>query len=165
MGIFDKFKNAETMGTRQYIEEGIHVFEIRRVEQGMSKNPKSRGVEKTVVEFLIVESDSMKPGISCSLVEMETLQGYAGNVLSFVAGVLGVSIDELKADDDFENVFGAVVGSDQLFTGMLVKCIAQKVPTKKGGEYTAKSWLPVHAEDYAKYDREAPSGAPSKLAA
>ena len=124
-----------------------------------------RNLTQLIVEFSIVESDSMKAGISCSLVEMETLQGYAGNVLSFVAGVLGVSIDELKADDDFENVFGAVVGSDQLFTGMLVKCIAQKVPTKKGGEYTAKSWLPVHAEDYAKYDREAPSGAPSKLAA
>ena len=75
MGIFDKFKNAETMGTRQYIEEGIHIFEIRRVEQGMSKNPKSRGVEKTVVEFAVAESDSMKAGISCSLVEMETLQG------------------------------------------------------------------------------------------
>jgi hypothetical protein len=165
MGIFDKFKTAETMGTRQYIEEGIHVFEIRRVEQGLSKNPKSKGVEKTVVEFSIVESDAMKAGISCSLVEMETLQGYAGNVLSFVAGVLGVTVDDLKADEDFENVFGAVFGTDQLFTGMLVKCVAQKVATKKGGEYTAKSWMPVHAEDYAKYDREAPSGAPSKLAA
>jgi hypothetical protein len=164
MGIFDKFKNAETMGTRQYIEEGIHILEIRRVEQGMSKNPKSRGVEKTVVEFAVAESDSMKAGISCSLVEMETLQGYAGNVLSFVAGVLGVTVDELKADDDFENIFGAVFGTDQLFTGMLVKCVAQKVQTKKGGEYTAKSWFPVHAEDYAKYGREAPSGAPSKAA-
>lgn len=165
MGIFDKFKNAETMGTRQYIEEGIHVLEIRRIEQGMSKNPKSRGVEKTVVEFSVVESDSMKAGISTSLVEMETLQGYAGNVLSFVAGVLGVTVDELKADSDFESIFGSVFGSDQIFTGMLVRCVAQKVLTKKGGEYTAKSWSPVHAEDYAKYDREPPAGAPSKAAA
>ena len=164
MGIFDKFKNAETMGTRQYIEEGIHVFEVKRTEQGLSKNPKSRGVEKTVVEFTVVDSDTMKPGISCSLVELETLQGYAGNVLSFVAGVLGVSIEELKADVDFESVFGGVFGTDQILTGQLVRCVAQKVQTKKGTDYTAKAWAPVYAEDYHKYGREAPEGAPTKAA-
>jgi hypothetical protein len=164
MGIFDKFKNAETMGTRQYIEEGIHVFEIRRTEQGLSKNPKSRGVEKTVVEFSVVESDTMKIGISCSLVELETLQGYAGNVLSFVAGALGVSIDEFKADDDFESIFGGVFGTDQILTGQLIRCVAQKVQTKKGTDYTAKSWAPVYAEEYSKYGKQAADGAPSKAA-
>jgi hypothetical protein len=160
MGIFDKFKNAEVMGTRQYIEDGIHVLEIRRTEQGASKNPKSRGVEKTVVEFAVVESDNMKNGITCSLVEMETMQGYAGNVLSFVAGVLGITVDDLKGDDDFEQIFGGVFGTDQIFTGMLVKCVAQKVQTKKGTDYTAKSWYPVPAGEYGKYGKTAPAGAP-----
>jgi hypothetical protein len=161
MGIFDKFKNADVMGTRQYIEDGIHILEIRRTEQGASKNPKHRGVEKTVVEFSVVESDTMKAGITTSLVEMETLQGYAGNVLSFVSGVLGVAVDDLKNDDDFEQIFGGVFGTDQIFTGMLVKCVAQKVPTKKGTEYTAKSWYPVAAGDYEKYGKKAPDGAPA----
>lgn len=161
MGIFDKFKNADVMGTRQYIEDGIHIFEIRRTEQGPSKNPKHRGVEKTVVEFTVIESDTMKQGITTSLVELETLQGYAGNVLSFVAGVLGVTVDDLKADDDFEAIFGGVFGTDQIFTGMLVKCVAQKVQTKKGTDYTAKSWYPVAAGDYPKYGKTAPEGAPA----
>lgn len=170
MGAFDKFKNADVMGVRNYIKEGKHVLLIRRTEQGMSKHPKKKDVEKTVVEFKVIASEPleeggncMKVGEICSLVEMETSQGYAGNVLAFVAGVLGLPIDDMKADESFDEVFGNVFGAEQIFTNMLVFCTAQQVPTTspdaKSDVYTAKTWEAVPASDYAQFNLVAPDGA------
>ncbi len=164
MGAYDRFKTADVMGVRQYIEPGTHVLLVKRTEQGKSKNPKHKGaVEKTVVEFKVLKSDTMKEGCSCSLVEMETNQGYFGNVLAFTAGILGNTIDEMRGDADFDEVFSNAYGEAQILVGMLVKCVAQQVATTSTGakspEYTAKSWEPVDAADYEDFGLVAPPGA------
>ncbi len=163
-GAYSRFRNANVMGVRKYIEEGDHVLLIKRTDQAMSTNPKKKGLERTVVEMKIVETnnpDNMKPGNSCSLVECEPAPGYLGNILAFVAGVMGETIDEINAysEEQFEDTFDSVFGVSQVFTGQLVRVIAQKVPTTAGGEYTAKTWEPVDARDYEKYGLVAPQGA------
>lgn len=167
MGIFDKFKNADVMGVRQYIEEGNHRLLVKRVSQFMSKNPLTKNQENVTIEFKVIRTTPKEPdqkpqlkvGMTCNLVETSKSQGYEGNVLAAVAGILGLSIDEMKADDDFDDVFGSVFNEDQLLTGILVDCTAQKVKTKAGGDYTAKTWEPVRASEYAQHGLEAPAGA------
>jgi len=159
MGAYDRFRNADPMGVRQFIEAGNHRFLVKRTIQGPSANPQTKNMEKTVVEFKIVRSNTMKIGSACSLVETDAKAGYFGNVLSFVAGILGYSIDEMKSDPDFDTVFNSVFGPDQILTEMLVDCVAQQVKTTAGGDYTAKSWEPVDASEYAEDNLIAPDGA------
>ncbi len=159
MGAYDRFKDAEPMGVRKYIEPGAHRLLVRRTVQGPSTHPDRKGKEKTVVELKIVRSDTMKVGETCSLVETEGSAGYFGNVLEFTAGILGYGVDEMKKDEQFNEVFGGCWGPDQLLIDMLVDCVAQKVGTTKGGEYTAKTWTPVHASEYEKDGLVAPNGA------
>lgn len=158
-GIYSRFKDADPMGVREYIKEGKHRFLVKRTEMGPSKNPQKKNMEKTVIEFKVIRSDTAKVGTACSFVETDDKEGYAGNVLSFVAGILGYTIDELKADEDFEAVFDGVFGTDQILVGMLVDCNAQQVKTTKGGDYTAKSWEPVPASEYEADGLVAPDGA------
>lgn len=162
MGAFDRFKNADPMGVRSYILPGKHVLLVKRTDMSQSKNPQKKGQEKTVVEFKIIESDTMKVGESVSLVETEASQGYFGNVLAFTAGILGMGIDEMKRDPDFDSIFEGAYGQEQIFVGMLVRCVAQQVPTTskdaKSDVYTAKTWEPILASDYAKWSLEAPNG-------
>lgn len=158
-GAYDRFKNAEPMGVRQFIEAGNHRLLVKRTIQGPSQNPQKKNMEKTVVEFKIIRSDTMKIGSSCSLVETDDKAGYFGNVLSFVAGILGYGIDEMKADPDFDTVFTSVFGPDQILTEMLVDCVGQQVKTNAGGDYTAKTWEPVDASEYAEDSLIAPEGA------
>ena len=158
MGIWDRFKTANVMGVRNYIKEGHHILQVKRCEMGMSTNPQKKGVEKAVVEFKIIESDTMKVGQLCSLVEMDTSMGYAGNVLAFVAGIMGYDVEALKEDPDFESVFDGVWKEQQILVDMLVDCTAQQVKTTKGGDYTAKSWEPILASDYEKWALIAPDG-------
>ncbi len=163
-GAYARFRGANVMGVRKYIEPGDHILLIKRTDQAMSTNPKKKGLERTVVEMKIVATDSpdtMKVGNSCSLVECEPAPGYLGNILAFVAGVLGETIDEVNAYDEaqFDDIFDSIFGTAQVFTGQLVRVIAQKVPTTAGGEYTAKTWEPVDAVDYEKYGLVAPQGA------
>src|SRR3989304_686394 len=120
MGAYDRFRNADPMGVGQFIEAGNHRFLVKRTIQGPSANPQTKNMEKTVVEFKIVRSNTMKIGSACSLVETDAKAGYFGNVLSFVAGILGYSIDEMKSDPDFDTVFNSVFGPDQILTEMLV---------------------------------------------
>lgn len=159
MGAFDRFKSADIMGVRKYIEQGTHVLLVKRTEMGQSRNPTKKNTEKTVIEFKVVESDTMRVGEMTALVEVDTSQGYYGNVLSFVAGILGYAVDEMKADPSFDEVFANVFGEEQILTGMLVRCIAQQVKTKAGGDYTAKSWEPIPASEYERYGLMAPDGA------
>lgn len=159
MGAYDKFKSADVMGTRQWIEPGDHILLIRQCQMGPSKNPLKKGQENTIVTYRVIQSDSMKPGTTCSLVETDAQQGYAGNVLAFVAGVMGYTIDELKADEDFDAVFDGCFGTEQILTDMLVRCTAQQVKTTKGGDYTAKTWEPVEAAKYEDFGLTAPDGA------
>lgn len=161
MGAYDRFKNADPMGTRAFIEEGDHILLVKRTIQGPSTNPLTPSVEKTVVEFKIIKStnEKMKPANMCSLVEVSSKQGYGGNVLSFVTGILGYTIDEMKADPQFDAVFAGCFGVDQILTEMLVRCTAQKVKTGAGGDYTAKSWEPIEAPAYEQYGLIAPDGA------
>lgn len=159
MGAFDRFRTAEVMGVRQYIEPGLHVLLVKRTDMGPSKNPQKKNMERTVVEFKVVQSDTLKAGSACSLVETDEQDGYAGNVLAFTAGILGYGIDEMKADPHFEQVFDGAYGKDQILTGMLVACNAQQVATKKGGTYTAKTWEPVLASMYSEFGLIAPDGA------
>lgn len=162
MGAYDRFKNADPMGVRSYILAGKHVLLVKRTDQSMSKHPNRKGQEKTVVEFKIIESDTMKVGESVSLVETEASQGYFGNVLAFTAGILGMGIDEMKNDPDFDVIFEGAYGKEQILVGMLVKCVAQQVPTTsstaKSEVYTAKTFEPVLATDYGKWNLIAPNG-------
>ena len=159
MGAYDRFKSADVMGVRQYIEPGKHRLLVKRTEMGPSKNPQKKGMEKTVVEFKVIRSDSMKLQSSCSLVETDTSQGYAGNVLAFTAGILGYTVDDMKADEAFDQVFDGCYGKEQILVGMLVDCVAQQVGTQAGGEYTAKTWEPVPASEYGEDGLIAPDGA------
>ncbi len=167
MGAFDRFKNADPMGTRKFITAGNHTLMIKRVQQGLSANPKTQGVEKTVVEFKVLESDSKEHpvGSSCSLVEMSNKEGYDGNVLKFVAGALGETIEAMKGLDEqtFEDFFSRIFGADQLLTNMIVRCSATQTKTTKGGDYTAKEWEAVPARMYEKYGMTAPDGAYTDL--
>ncbi len=156
---YSKFQSAEVMGVRQYIEVGTHRLLVKRTEMGPSKNPQKKNMEKTVVEFKIIESSTMKVGESCSLVETDEQAGYYGNVKAFVAGILGNTIDEMTVDPDFNATFAAIFETDQILTGFLVDCVAQQVGTTKGGEYTAKSWEAVPASEYGQYNLIVPEGA------
>jgi hypothetical protein len=162
MGVYDRFRLAEPMGVRQYTDPGDHFFLVRRAIQRQTTNPQKKG-EVTVVEFKVLESNTMKVGQVCSLVETEPSQGYFGNVLAFVAGILGYTIDEIKADPDFNKVFDGCFGPAQILTDMVVHCIAQQVkttsPQAKTEFYTAKTWEPVDARDYARWSLAAPDGA------
>lgn len=163
MGAYDRFKNADPMGVRQYIDPGDHYFLVKRTEQGPSKNPTKKNVEKTVVEFKVIKSDTMKEGSVCAMVETDASQGYFGNVLTFVAGILGYEVDDMKKDPDFDAVFASVFGEEQILTDMLVHCIAQQVkttsPQAKSDVYTAKTWEPVEAAKYEEFGLIAPEGA------
>ncbi len=159
MGAYDRFKEADPMGVRSWIVEGTHILLIKRTEMSQSKNPKTKGKEKAIIEFKTVKSDTVNAGKIMSLVEMETNQGYFGNVLAVTAGVLGYTIDDMKADEDFDAVFDGFWGSQQFCTDMLVRCIAQQTTTTKGGEYTAKTWEAIPASEYPEYNLIAPSGA------
>lgn len=182
MGAYDRFKNAEPMGVRNYITPGKHRLLVKRSNMSPSTHPNRPNQEKAVVEFKVIRSEqlmdkdgnpatdkagkpfpAMKVGESCSLVETSAQQGYFGNVLAFTAGILGYGIEEMKNDPDFDNVFIGCWGPDQLMTGMLVDCVAQQVDTTsasaKSDVYTAKTWEAVHASEYANHALEAPDGA------
>ncbi len=162
MGAYDRFKTADVMGVRSYIQAGEHILLVKRTDQSQSKHPSRKGQEKTVVEFKIIKSTTMKVGESCSLVETEASQGYFGNVLAFTAGILGLGIDEMRADEQFDETWTDAYGERQVLVGMLVKCIAQQVATSsstaKSDVYTAKSWEPVATKDYAEFALIAPQG-------
>ena len=160
MGAYDRFKNLDAvMGVRNWIKEGNHVLQVRRTEMSKSKNPQKKGIEKAVVEFKTIKSDTQKVGQICSLVEMESNQGYTGNVLMVTAGILGMDHEKMVEDPDFDAIFDAAWGTEQIFTGMLVRCGAQQVKTSKGGDYTAKTWEPVPAAEYPEFGLIAPDGA------
>jgi hypothetical protein len=159
MGAYDRFRESSPMGVRSWVVEGDHVLELKRTEMSASKNPKNKNIEKAIVEFVTIESDTVKPGKIMSLVEMESGQGYLGNVLAVTAGVLGYTIDEMKADADFDATFDGFWGTDQICTGFLVRCHAQQIKTQAGGDYTTKTWEAVPAADYPKYGKIAPDGA------
>ncbi len=163
-GVYSRFQTAEPMGVRSWIPEGDHILLVKRTEMSQSKNPTKKNIEKAIIEFKTVKSDTVKPGKIVSLVEMESSQGYLGNVLSVTAGILGMSIDDMKADPSFDSIFDGVWGQDQILTDMLVHCIAQQVKTQAGGDYTAKTWEPVEASMYAEYGLIAPQGAFLKAA-
>lgn len=156
--IFAKFRGASPMSDRNWIVPGQHTFEIRRMNIGPSKNPMNKGVEVCVCEVKILQSDTMKVGDVCAFVDTDKNPkgGYLGNVLALVAGILGVSIDEMNADPDFESIFDGAFGPNQYFTGLLVKCIAQKSATS---EYTQKKWEAVPAKMYPEFGLIAPEGA------
>ncbi len=156
MGAYDRFRNADPMGARNYIKPGQHVFLVTGTEQGASKNPQKPGVEKSLVNFRIMKSDTMKAGEVTALVEMSTGQGYLGNVLAFTCGILGFDIAEVRPDPNrskedeaaIEAMFDAVWGTQQMCVGMLVACTAQKSDTS---DYTNKIWAPVPAAQYPEY--------------
>lgn len=158
VGAYTRFKTAQPMGVKSWIIEGTHILEVRRTEMSNSKNPLKKNVKKAIVEFKVIESDTVAPGKIVSLVEMETNQGYDGNVMAVTSGVLGNSTEELQADPDFEAVFDAFWGEQQVVTGFLVRCIAQQVKTRAGGDYTAKTWEAILADEYEKYGKIAPNG-------
>ena len=158
-GAYDRFKGAQPIGVKSWIIEGTHILEVRRTEMSKSKNPLKKNVEKAIVEFKVIESDTVAPGKIMSLVEMETNQGYDGNVMAVTAGILGNDIEELQADPGFESVFDSFWGEEQVCTGFLVRCIAQQVKTQAGGDYTAKTWEAIPADEYEKYGKIAPNGA------
>jgi hypothetical protein len=176
------------MGTKQYIEEGTHFLLITRQELFKSRNPQNKQQsERTIVEFEVLETtpldadqkDQLKVPMTCSLCETEEKQGYAGNVLKFVAGVFGMTTDELSALPDEEHGGGSLdsdnpsfraffegcfpqpdekTGSikNSILVGQIVKCVAQKNQAKT---YTNKTWSPVPAASYGKWGRVAPPGA------
>ncbi len=159
MGAYDRFKDTSNiMGVRAYILPGNHTLLVKRSEMAPSTNPQKKGEEKTVVEFKVIESDTMKVGSTCSLVEVESSQGYLGNILVYVAGLLGENVDRFVLDPDFDETFAAIFEINQISTGMLVRCTGQQVKTKEGGDYTAKTWDPVHVSEYAQFGLIAPEG-------
>lgn len=160
-GRFSKFRDASVMGVRNYIPPGIHVLQARRFEMSLSKNPKNEGKEKSIIEFKIIETnhDKSRPGEIVSLVEMSTSQGYYGNVKAVTAGMLGMSIDAMEKDEDFDKYFDQIWGQNQILVGHLVRCTAQQVKTQAGGDYTAKSWEAVPARMYPEFGLIAPQGA------
>lgn len=169
MGAFDRFRvnkdgtPIQPMGVRNYIKPGDHYLLVRRATQRQSTNPQKKGNEITVVEFKVLQSDTMRVGEVTSLVETELQQGYFGNVLAFVAGALGYGIEEIQADPDFDEIFDGIFGGDQVLVDMVVHCVAQQVattsPQAKSKEYTAKTFEAVDARDYAKWGLIAPDGA------
>jgi hypothetical protein len=169
--LFSKFRDADIMGVRQYIEEGHHLLQVGPIKNDMTKNPmKASNIENFIAEFKVIrtkplkdeQKDVLKENMTCSLVETSAQQGYAGNVVSFVAGVLGMTAREFQSDENSGNVLRAVCQEEQILAGMLVRCRAQKVDTKKtaqtGQQYTAKSWEPVPAREYAEYGLTPPEG-------
>jgi hypothetical protein len=168
MGLFDKFRSADIMGVRQYIEPGEHIFLITSNKCGPTKNPQApKGQENFIAEFKVIKTVPMDDkqekklveGMVCSLVETSNQQGYEGNVVSYVAGVLGMTPQEFQLDPASEQVLHDVTEEDQIFVGLLVRCSAQMVKTKKDKDYTAKLFQPVPAEAYASYGMVAPDGA------
>jgi hypothetical protein len=171
--LFNKFRGADIMGVRQYIEPGDHILLIKSNQCRETKNPQApAGQENFIGEMTVIKTKPLTPdqkqvlreGMTCNLVEISTKQGYAGNVVSYVAGVLGYDAREFQADADSENVLRDVCGEEQLISGFLVRCKAQKVATapkngKAAGEYTAKVFEPVPKEAYAGYGVTAPDAA------
>jgi len=161
VGAFDRFRDSEIMGVRQYIEPGKHRLLVKRASMGPSKNPEKKKLnqENTIIEFKIVRSDTMKVGSVCNLVEVSTAQGYEGNVLLVTAGILGYEVEKMRKDPAFDSIFEAAFGEEQIFCGMCVDVVAQQVKTTKGGDYTAKTWEPVLASEYEEDGLIAPDGA------
>lgn len=172
--LFKKFRDADIMGVRQYIEPGDHILLIKSNQCRETKNPQApAGQENFIGEFTVVKTKPLSPdqkeklreGMTCSLVETSTKQGYAGNVVSYIAGTLGMDAREFQADPDSEGTIRGVVGEDQLIAGMLVRCKAQKVQTRpkpgktEPGEYTAKVFEPVPRSAYASYGIVPPDAA------
>lgn len=160
-GRFSKFQTAAVMGVRNWILPGHHVLLARRFEMSMSKNPKSEGVEKAIIEFKVLETDNekVKLGDIVSLVEMSRNEGYYGNIKDVTAGMMGMSVADMEKDEDFDKVMTLVWYEQQILVGHIVRCSAQQVKTMKGGDYTAKSWEALPARKYKDFGLIAPEGA------
>jgi len=160
MGRFDAYKNADVMGARSYIVEGDHYFLVKRAEQSPSTNPKSKATEKTIIDFKILKTDTMRVGSMTAFVDVDTSQGYLGNIVSCVAGILGYKTpQEFQADDNFESCMESVFDVEQILVGMIVHCIAQNMKTKEKLDYTVKTWEPYEASKYEAFGLIAPDGA------
>lgn len=160
-GRFDRFRKAQVMGVRAYIQAGQHVLLCRSFAMRLSKHPKKEHVENSIIEFQIVQTNStlQRVGERCSLVEVSSSEGYYGNVKAVTAGILGMGIVDMEQDPAFEDIFDAVWGEKQILVNQLVRCSAQQVKTSKGGDYTAKTWQAVPASMYAEFGLIAPDGA------
>jgi hypothetical protein len=189
-----RFRNADIMGVRRYIEEGTHVLLVKRASQALSKNTdklkKNPTLENTIIEFKVIKTElsagtemivddagkptkkadgalapfePLRPNESVSLCETSEGAGYLGNVLTVTAGILGMTVDEMNADENFDAFFDGAYGPAQIFVGMLVRCVAQQVKTTganaKSPVYTAKSWEAIPVEEYEEYGLVAPEGA------
>ena len=160
-----KSKNTEKLKSNPTLEKTVVEFKVIKTQlpDGMVYDVDEAGKKKLTVTDTLGTFEPLRLNESCSLTEVSSSQGYFGNVLAFTAGVLGLTIDEMKADAQFDVFFDGAYGPLQIFSSMLVRCIAQRVKTKPGadgkpGVYTAKTWEAVPWSEYAEYGLVAPDG-------
>ncbi len=158
--------NTEKTKNNPNLEKVVIDFKVVATEllEGSTMIDPGDGKPAKKAQGRLAEFDPLRINESCSLVETSESQGYGGNVLSVTAGVLGMTTAAMSEDPNFDAIFeSAFVSAEQIFAGMLVRCIAQQVkttsPKAKSPVYTAKTWEAVPAADYAKYGFVAPAGA------
>lgn len=156
-------RNTEKTKTNTSLQRTVIEFKVIATEllpgyDFIEGDPKKKGWVRGPLGASLGEAGDFRPmvvGESCSMAETSENQGYFGNVLAFVAGALGMSIDVMKADPAFNDIFLGVFSPAQILAGMLVRCTAQQVPTTsakaKSKVYTAKTFEAIHADDYEKY--------------
>jgi hypothetical protein len=159
-------RNTEKTKTNKELQRTVIEFKVVATEllpgyEYIEGDPKKKGWVRGPLGASLGEAGDFRPmavGESCSMAETSENQGYFGNVLAFVAGVLGMGIDEMKNDPAFNDIFLGVFSPAQILAGQLVRCVAQQVPTTsakaKSKVYTAKTFEAIHANDYQLYGIE-----------
>lgn len=117
-----------------YILEGKHLLVVKECKLIESSQ---KNTDMFVAEFYVIESNNSKmvPESTRSWVVNFQHPSALSNMKSFA--VAGLNCTE---DDIDEDMASALVHKDQPIRGVVLKCEANQVKTRKGGDFTKCLW-------------------------
>lgn len=123
--------NAKPTGSGNYIKPGLHDLEIESVKYLPSSQKANTAFY--IVEFKVLGSNGgHAPGEKVSWLVNMANQPALGAIKGFLVAALNAE-DEKEIDD---NVALASTHADQPCKGVVVKCQAIQIKTKKGTDFT-----------------------------
>jgi hypothetical protein len=135
---FAGIEEVEVVQRNGYVEPGKHTLRVNKVELLDSEQ---KG-QFFIVEFEVVESNSMEIGTMKTWMMKTSLFAFKANAKAFISAAGGIGLDEVT-----EDISTKVIGPEQPLSNALVKCEARLRDKKQGdGQYTYCVWSAVDGQ-------------------
>ena len=142
----DEFNGAGLPSSSRggFFGEGAHKVELQRLKRIVSKNPRTLGEIKYVIECVVLESTSEPPGSRrAQIVRKEGYNALEHLRQFFEFGAIPANAPEIDGVEPAWSVayFDAAFGGDgAALEGLILGLDTEIVPTKSGGQFTIHTW-------------------------